>query len=110
MNRMSFISNSRRRLSLLISEAEDYPTPQQETEIASSRGKLQREIENWRKTQVMRCPRLGPLVANRLYQHPEADPLLLPSEFPNHCQQEQLGLSALGAKELLLQQGEANDA
>ncbi|KAF8527717.1 hypothetical protein JB92DRAFT_3093208 [Gautieria morchelliformis] len=85
-------------------------TPQMEAEIASSRLKLRRDIEKWRKYQIEHFPALQALISDAPHEDPEEESLFLPSHFPTTSQRQKLGVYDLGLKEMELRRGEANDA
>ncbi|KAJ6448568.1 hypothetical protein C8R45DRAFT_947872 [Mycena sanguinolenta] len=68
---------------------------------------LAADIKKWHQQQQDICPQVIPLVVTEPYTSPELDKLFLPSDFTS-AELGKLGLEALGAEELKLQQGQAN--
>jgi hypothetical protein len=67
------------------------------------------DIKKWHQQQQHICPQVLPSVVSEPYKSPEWERLFLPSDFTS-SERTKLGLETLGAEELKLRQGEANDA
>ncbi|KAJ7476653.1 hypothetical protein FB451DRAFT_1173522 [Mycena latifolia] len=71
--------------------------------------RLGADIKKWHQQQQHICPQVLPSVVSEPYKSPEWERLFLPSDFTS-SERTKLGLETLGAEELKLRQGEANDA
>ncbi|KAJ6450255.1 hypothetical protein C8R45DRAFT_946863 [Mycena sanguinolenta] len=80
----------------------------EEQDNAGDRKWLAADIKKWHQQQDI-CPQVTPLVVAEPYTSPELDKLFLPSDFTS-AERAKQGLKALGAEELKLGQGQANDA
>ncbi|KAJ6447374.1 hypothetical protein C8R45DRAFT_948565 [Mycena sanguinolenta] len=67
------------------------------------------DTKKWHQQQQHICPQVIPFVFSEPDKSPEWEKLFLPSDFTS-SEQTKLGLETLGAEELKLRQGEANNA
>ncbi|KAJ7732066.1 hypothetical protein DFH07DRAFT_755417 [Mycena maculata] len=71
--------------------------------------RLGADLKKWHQQQRHICPQVVPYVISEPYKPPQWEKLFLPSDFTS-SERIKLGLETLGAEELKLRQGEANDA
>jgi hypothetical protein len=80
-----------------------------ENALASSRLKLRRDLNNWRKTQLDLYPRLRDELDTFNATDPEKERLMVPSDFSD-AQRRSLGIQELAKVEYSLREGQAHDA
>ncbi|KAJ6506564.1 hypothetical protein C8R45DRAFT_922749 [Mycena sanguinolenta] len=70
--------------------------------------RLSTDIKKWHQQQQHICPQVIPFVVAEPDKSPELEKLFMPSDFTG-SERAKIGLESLGAEELKIQQGEAND-